>query len=95
MLPSIKSNLKLPVKNAFQKYDIIVIVIGLKTSFLEKDGDNTDIKNYTIVCIGVSTPLLPCLKLPLFLAKRKSPLKSANCSSLPFLGNPPLYIGFS
>ena len=40
-----------------------------------------------IVCIGVSTPL------PFFLAK--PPLKSANSSSPPFLGNPPLYIGFS
>ena len=45
-----------------------------------------------IVCIGVSTP--PQKHLPLFLAK--APLKLTNCPNLPpFLGHPPLYIGFS
>ena len=38
------------------------------------------------VCIGVSTTT------PLFY---QAPLKSANCLSPPFLGNSPLYIGFS
>ena len=36
----------------------------------------------------------PPLKLPLFLAK-PLPLKSANCPTPPFLGNPSLCIGFS
>ena len=42
--------------------------------------------------IGVSTPSLKNT-IPLFLAK-PPPLKSANGRSPPFLGNPPLYIGF-
>ena len=48
--------------------------------------------------IGVSTPSLKN-PLPPFLAKPPPrppprPLKSANGRSPPFLGNPPLYIGF-
>ena len=46
--------------------------------------------------IGVSTPSLK-KTIPLFLAKPPPPpppLKSANGRSPPFLGNPPLYIGF-
>ena len=44
--------------------------------------------------IGVSTPSLKNT-IPLFLAKPPPPpLKSANGRSPPFLGNPPLYIGF-
>ena len=45
--------------------------------------------------IGVSTPSLKN-PIPLFLAKPPppAPLKSANGRSPPFLGNPPLYIGF-
>ena len=43
-----------------------------------------------MVCIGVSNPLKNTT--PLFLAKPT--LKSVNCPSSPFLGNPLLFIGF-
>ena len=45
---STKSNLDMLVKNANEKYDIIVIVIGSKTSFLGKDDDNISNNKNTI-----------------------------------------------
>ena len=57
------------------------------TPVVEIDGD----KDILIVCIGISTP--PQKHHPLFIAK--PPLNRQTVQVPPFLGNPPLYIGFS
>ena len=60
----------------------------LRTSFYRIPPDDSF---YSIVCIY--HPPRSKTPPPFFLP---SPLlKSANCSSTPFLGNPPLYVGFS
>ena len=46
-----------------------------------------------IVCIEVSTPLPPQTQHPLFFAKLS--LNQQTVQASPFLGNTPLYIGFS
>ena len=50
---------------------------------------------FTIVGIGVSTPPQKHPPPPLFLAKPPLNQQTVQAPPLPFLGNPPLYIGFS
>ena len=72
--------------SAQTKINQILVIFETKNKFIFKFCTTL------IVCIGVSTP--PQKHLPLFLAK--APLKLTNCPNLPpFLGHPPLYIGFS